>query len=54
MMVLFSFYVGNFGSYNETYVYQKRSSVLKKSLSARSAVEKRPETRPKHYENGVF
>jgi hypothetical protein len=25
MMVLFSFYVGNFGSYNETYVYQKRS-----------------------------
>jgi hypothetical protein len=22
MMVLFSFYVGNFGSYNETHVYQ--------------------------------
>jgi hypothetical protein len=29
-------------------------SPLKKSLSARSAVQKRPETRPKHYENDVF
>jgi hypothetical protein len=29
-------------------------TLLKKSLSARSAVQKRPETRPKHYENVVF
>ncbi len=28
--------------------------LLKKSLSAQSAVQKRPEPRPKHYENGVF
>jgi hypothetical protein len=35
-------------------VFQKRTSLLKKSLSARSAVQKRSETRPKHYENVVF
>ena len=34
-------------------MYQKRTRVLKKSLSARSAVQKRPERRPKHYENGI-
>jgi hypothetical protein len=28
--------------------------LLKKSLSARSAIHERPETRPKHYKNGVF
>jgi hypothetical protein len=28
--------------------------VLKKSLSARLALQKRPETRPKHYKDGVF
>jgi hypothetical protein len=28
--------------------------LLKKSPSARSAVQKWSETRPKHYENGVF
>ena len=35
-------------------MYQKRTRVLKKSLSARSAVQKRPERKPKHYENGMF
>jgi hypothetical protein len=29
-------------------------TLLKKSLSARSAVQKRPEPRPKYYENVVF
>jgi hypothetical protein len=29
-------------------------SLLKKSLLARSAVQRRPETRPKYYKNGVF
>jgi hypothetical protein len=29
-------------------------SLLKKSLSAWPAVQKWSETRPKHYENGVF
>ena len=28
--------------------------LLKKSLSARSAVQRRPETRPRHYESSVF
>jgi hypothetical protein len=29
-------------------------SLLKKSLSARLAVQERPKTRPKHYKGGVF
>jgi hypothetical protein len=32
----------------------KRIRLLKKSLSARSMVKKRPETRQIHYKNGVF
>ncbi len=34
--------------------FREIPSLLKKSLSARAAVQERPETRPKHYENGVF
>jgi hypothetical protein len=34
--------------------FAEHPSVLKKSLSARSAVLKQPETRPKHHENSAF
>jgi hypothetical protein len=33
--------------------FEEGVSVLKKSLSARSAVQESPKTRLKHYENGV-
>jgi hypothetical protein len=34
--------------------FREFHSVLKKSLSARSAIHKSSKSRPKHYENGVF
>jgi hypothetical protein len=34
--------------------FREHLRLLKKSLSARSAVLKRHETRPKHYKSGVF
>jgi hypothetical protein len=34
--------------------FREHPILLKGSMSARSAVQKRPETRPKHYENVVF
>src|SRR3712207_7853838 len=34
--------------------FRERLRLLKKSLTAPSVVQKRSETRPKHYENGVF
>ena len=34
--------------------FRQLPRLLKKSLSARSAVQKRPQTGLKHYKNGVF
>jgi hypothetical protein len=38
----------------QNYSWLKHNSVLKKWLSARSALQESPKTSPKHYENDVF
>ena len=38
----------------QNYSWLKHNSVLKKWLSARSALQESPKTSPKHYQNDVF